>query len=237
MNYGLVHSSQKITKKYPIPPNTHEIMRSSLPKDLDVTNLVKTEITRKIINDEMNDFNFYDIPFAERIDTDKLNRTGFADFKSINKLQAFNEKRGIRTTGRFFQRKFLSEYEKNIRKQLRSDDNKIFLLREMYLILMKTLSLFRYENFDKAERDPIQKTEPASLRKYQKKIETENFEKQTIQDLDNWDVARKEPIKRNPNKKKEEKKLKKKKSKLVYYLKVLHLMRVFIRKSAFVGEL
>lgn len=132
MNYEIIHSSQKNTKKYIIPQNSHEILKSSLPKDLDVTNLVKCDISRKILNDEMNDFNFYNIPFGERIDTDKLSKTGYADFKSINKLRAFNEKRGINTTSKFYKKKVFTDYEKNIRKQLRTNDKKIFLLREMY---------------------------------------------------------------------------------------------------------
>lgn len=131
MNNEIVHYSQNHIKNYSIPLNLNEIVKSSLPRDFDLTTLVKHETTQKIINDEMNDFNFYNIPIGERIDPDKMNRTGFADFKSMHKLQAFNEKRGIHTTSRFFKKQKLSLYEQNIRKGLKANDQKLFLLREM----------------------------------------------------------------------------------------------------------
>lgn len=135
MNYEIAHQSQKPVKNYSIPSNLHEIMKFSLQRDFDVTTLVKTETTAKILNDEMNDFNFYNIPFNERIDPDKMMKTGYADFKSVHKLEAFNEKRGITTTGKFFKKQAFTEFEKRIRKELKTRDNKVLLLREMFFFL------------------------------------------------------------------------------------------------------
>ena len=131
MNYEIVHYTQKKYKNYNIPSNLHEIVKANIPRDFDIMNLVKQETTKKIINDEMNDFNFYNIPYNERIDPEKLNKTGYADFKSVHKLQAFNEKRGISTTNKFFKRQKLSDFERNIRTDLKKTDKNLFLLREM----------------------------------------------------------------------------------------------------------
>lgn len=131
MNYEIAHHTQKRSKHYTIPSDLHEIVKSSLPRDLDITALVKAETSNKIVHDEMNDFNFYNIPFGERIDPEKLNKTGFADFKSVHKLQAFNEKRGILTTSKFFKKKKFTDFERRIRNDLKDSDKKLFLLREM----------------------------------------------------------------------------------------------------------
>ncbi len=131
MNYQIVHNSQKHQKNYTIPSNLHEIVKSKISKDFDISNLVKAETYNKIINDEMNDFNFYNIPFLERIDTEKLNKTGYADFKSVHKLQAFNEKRGIQTTSKFFKGLNLTDFEKTLQKDLKKNGKNLFLLRDL----------------------------------------------------------------------------------------------------------
>lgn len=64
--------------------------------------------------------------------------------------------------------------------------------------------MISYENFGNFE---VRKTEPSSINKIKKKIENEEFEKQIIQDLDNWDHN-----KHNISKKPEEKETNKKKS-------------------------
>ena len=156
MIYEIAHRSQKHCNTYTIPSNLHEIVISTLPKDLDVTSLVKAETSKKILHDEMNDFNFYNIPYHERIDPEKITKTGYADFKSVHKLQAFNEKRGILTTSKFFTKKKFTDFERKIRSDLKTSQNQLFLLREMYffffIFLFFIIFLFSNHFFPKIKK-------------------------------------------------------------------------------------
>lgn len=130
MNYDIVHSTKQ-KKNYSLPNNVALILRASIPKNFDLIPLMKNDAKSKILNDEMNDFKFYEIPFYERVDSDVFNKTGILDFKSIHKLNELNEKKGIKTRNKFYKKLKLTEFEKNVRNELKFSGSHRFLLREM----------------------------------------------------------------------------------------------------------
>lgn len=131
MNFDIAHRLNPKKKAFIFPSNMKEIITSEIPKDHDFLPLIKKEAHQKIIQDEMNDFRFYDIPIDERVDEEVFYKTGFPDFKSVHKLKEMNEKKGIETESKFYKKLKLNNYEKEVRKQMSSTGTHLFLLREM----------------------------------------------------------------------------------------------------------
>lgn len=90
----IVHNSPTIGKKrkmFPslyaspieIPENSSEILLSSL-KNLDIGKLVKKDLKKKIMQNETNDFHFYDIPMYFQKEETKKVMNPFPNYKSIH---------------------------------------------------------------------------------------------------------------------------------------------------------
>lgn len=83
MRLSAIKKSYSIERKIEIPKNYSEILLSSA-KNLDVGKLVEKDFKKKLLNDETNEFHFYDIPIFPQKDESKKKNTKISNFKSIH---------------------------------------------------------------------------------------------------------------------------------------------------------
>lgn len=83
MHLSAIKNSYSFEHKVDIPKNYSEILLSSA-KNLDVGKLVEKDFKKKLLNDETNEFHFYDIPNFPQKDENKKKTTKISNFKSIH---------------------------------------------------------------------------------------------------------------------------------------------------------
>lgn len=106
----------------------------------DLFNESHTYLRTKIMRDEQNDINFYDIPEIDKLKQKKrFNNTAYKSIHSINDLALT---RGCK----FFKPKPMNEIEQRERNHLKQNGN-LLLLGEMYFIASNSLSSWSNANF------------------------------------------------------------------------------------------